>query len=598
MDLRSDSMGPGFRALATPLGLGLAHFAAALTSLIVARWSNGLAAIWLPNAFLVAYLILQPRERWPAACLAVWASGAAANWLGGAPIALAAMFGLTNALEPLIVVSLIAAERRSSNFERVDDLLRFAAAAAVASSAAATIASAATSVLSYARFAEVWPDWFFASFLGLVTVTPLLLIGSREFGRGLVTRRTLLELAGLMGLVAAGALGALMLRWPMMFIAYPPVVLATFRLRAFGAASATLVIALIGVASIVLGLRPAVLAEISISQQMVVLQAFLLTILLTTLPIAAILSQRDQVSNSLAEREAQLASIVDAVNDVIFRTDVQGRWTYLNPAWEALTGQAVEEAIGRSVLENVVEEDRAELSERMRGLTLGLFDSVRHQFRFRNASGEHRWGEVQSHRLLASNGEMIGAAGIIVDISDRLALAAMADDARRRAERDAEAAMLLASTDELTGVASRRAFLAVLDQHLEAGQALAIALFDIDHFKQVNDRYGHAVGDEVLQRVAALAEGAVRDRDVVGRLGGEEFAVLMPGASLDAAARIGERLRRTCAEAFHPPGIPVTVSVGVSAAEGAATASELLREADMALYRAKFDGRNCLRLAA
>jgi diguanylate cyclase (GGDEF)-like protein len=138
----------------------------------------------------------------------------------------------------------------------------------------------------------------------------------------------------------------------------------------------------------------------------------------------------------------------------------------------------------------------------------------------------------------------------------------------------------------------------VLDQHLEAGQALAIALFDIDHFKQVNDRYGHAVGDEVLQRVAALAEGAVRDRDVVGRLGGEEFAVLMPGASLDAAARIGERLRKTCAEAFHPPGIPVTVSVGVSAVEGAATASDLLREADMALYRAKFDGRNCLRLAA
>lgn len=192
---------------------------------------------------------------------------------------------------------------------------------------------------------------------------------------------------------------------------------------------------------------------------------------------------------------------------------------------------------------------------------------------------------------------MIGAAGIIVDISDRLAVAALAEDARKRAEKEAEAALLLAATDELTGVASRRAFLTVLDQHLASGEHLAVALFDIDHFKQVNDRHGHPVGDEVLRRIAALAESCIRDRDLVGRLGGEEFAVLMPGASLDQAVAVGERLRRACEEAEHVHGVRVTVSLGVAAGQGS-DASFLLREADAALYRAKFEGRNCLRLAA
>jgi diguanylate cyclase (GGDEF)-like protein len=157
---------------------------------------------------------------------------------------------------------------------------------------------------------------------------------------------------------------------------------------------------------------------------------------------------------------------------------------------------------------------------------------------------------------------------------------------------------MLAATDELTGVASRRAFLAMLDQLLAQAEPLAVALFDIDHFKLVNDRHGHAIGDDVLRRIAAIAENCVRDGDMVGRLGGEEFAVLMPGSSLNQAAAVGERLRKACAEAFHPPGMMVTISVGVAAANAASTSATLLRDADAALYRAKYEGRNCLRMAA
>lgn len=593
---RIEDMGRGWRSLAVPLGIGLLHFLAAIVSLTVTRWSSGLASVWLPNAILLAYLMLTPRPRWGPAALAVFVSGGLANMIGGAPLPLALLFGSTNALEPLLIATLMGADRRRIDLERVPDLLRFVATAIVVVLASATLAATAATMYRSA-FADVWVSWLLSSFLGLVIVTPILLIGEGDWRHRRFRERTG-EAALLLTVVAvAGAIVFSLRQAPLYFALQPLVLIATFRFRGLGAAASVLMLAAVGtVFAMVQGVPSG--EAVSFGRHMATLQAFLAVSILTALPVAALLSERDRFSRSLEEGEAQLASIVDAVSDVIFRTDVEGRWTYLNPAWEQLTGQAVEEAIGRPVLDMVVDEDRPEVSERMRGLTLGLFDSALHQFRFRNAAGEHRWGEVQAHRLLGPGGEMIGSAGIIVDISDRLALAAMAEDARRRAERDAEAAMLLAATDELTGIASRRAFLAVLEQHLSSGEPLAIALFDIDHFKKVNDRYGHGVGDEVLQRVAAIAESSVRDGDVVGRLGGEEFAVLMPGATLSRAAAIGERVRKACADAFHPPGIPVTVSVGIAAAEAGQNATALLRDADTALYRAKYDGRNCLRLAA
>ena len=581
-----------------PVIVTLSHFIIACGSLTLARWSNGLAAIWLPNAVLLAYLLLTPRSKWLAPTIGVMVSGTIANTIGGAPLPLGLAFGVSNGLEPLIIAWLLGAGRRDLDLERIGDLGRFVAALVFVDLGSATYASIISAGFYGADFGEVWISWFSSSFLGLAILTPLLLIGAKQLRAPRLTGRDWREGVSVLALVAAfGAIALFQSRWPLYFTVLPSVLVATFRLRAIGAAASVLLLAAMGTAAVASGYGPVVAGESSFGERLILLQLFLAVAILTAMPVAALLSQRDRFAGTLAAREAQLASIVDAVSDVIFRTDTEGRWTYLNPAWEQLTGYAVEESIGRPVTDQVVEEDKDELRERMRGFNSGLFDSLRHQFRFRHESGDYRWGEVQARRLHDADGQMIGAAGIIVDISDRLAVAAMAEDARKRAEKEAEAALLLAATDELTGVASRRAFLTVFDQYSASGEHLAVALFDIDHFKQVNDRYGHPVGDEVLRRIAALAEGCIRDRDLVGRLGGEEFAVLMPGASLDQAVAVGERLRRACQDAEHPHGISVTISLGVAAGEGR-DASFLLREADAALYRAKFEGRNCLRLAA
>src|SRR5271166_3742997 len=164
----------------------------------------------------------------------------------------------------------------------------------------------------------------------------------------------------------------------------------------------------------------------------------------------------------------------------------------------------------------------------------------------------------------------------------------------------------LALTDELTGLYNRRYLLAHLDETIERvnqdGIGAAVLLFDIDHFKKVNDTHGHAAGDDVLRVLAARAVNSVRTVDLVARLGGEEFVVVMPETDLSIAAAVAERLRLAVAkEPFAIESgdkqLHVTISIGVTAATKAGDHRDrLLKRADDALYSAKTAGRNCVRL--
>ncbi len=160
----------------------------------------------------------------------------------------------------------------------------------------------------------------------------------------------------------------------------------------------------------------------------------------------------------------------------------------------------------------------------------------------------------------------------------------------------------LALTDELTGLYNRRYLLAHLDELVARvsrdGIDAAVLLIDIDHFKQVNDTYGHAAGDDVLRELAARATNTVRSVDLVARLGGEEFVVVMPETGPAIAIAVGERLRLAIAnEPFtiraSDERLPITVSIGItSAIAGSDDRDRLLKRADDALYCAKAEGRN------
>ena len=158
-----------------------------------------------------------------------------------------------------------------------------------------------------------------------------------------------------------------------------------------------------------------------------------------------------------------------------------------------------------------------------------------------------------------------------------------------------------AETDELTGLANRRALFAAMEQETaqarRKGDGFGLILIDVDYFKQINDRFGHSAGDRVLKAVALSIEQCLRQGDIFSRFGGDEFAILLPGTGRKGAVEVAERIcAKIAGDAIEVEGtsVPVTVSVGASSynPERAADRAQLIREADEALYRAKALGRN------
>ena len=209
--------------------------------------------------------------------------------------------------------------------------------------------------------------------------------------------------------------------------------------------------------------------------------------------------------------------------------------------------------------------------------------------------------EETSHsvKLPASN---IGEIDLFYRSVERIATAlSEIEDAHRQARAAQAELRRLASIDELTGVANRRWFTAMASRELERcrrfNHQLSLLMIDVDHFKKVNDTHGHAVGDEVLKAFTRVLEGNLRSVDLLGRLGGEEFAVMLPESDHNAATHTAERLRASVEALIFPledgSNLKITTSVGIAILAGVGeTLDSLLARADNALYIAKGEGRN------
>lgn len=172
-------------------------------------------------------------------------------------------------------------------------------------------------------------------------------------------------------------------------------------------------------------------------------------------------------------------------------------------------------------------------------------------------------------------------------------------------EKSANELRVLAEIDSLTGLYNRRAFLKSMEQAhsfvRRTQSRLCVFVLDVDHFKDINDTHGHDVGDAVLKQVTATILGCLRKEDVMGRLGGEEFAIYMLNSDLPDALVVAERIRAKVNAApmmIRGHRITCSVSIGVSAFDGAESIERLLRRADEAMYTAKAHGRNRVELAA
>ncbi len=208
---------------------------------------------------------------------------------------------------------------------------------------------------------------------------------------------------------------------------------------------------------------------------------------------------------------------------------------------------------------------------------------------------------VQSGQRDDAEESVLSAVSEILKINLELQNRLMAAEGRLHDQsKQIESLMAHAWTDPLTGVPNRRAFENALERQVAAsqrtGSPLSVVLVDADHFKAINDQLGHAAGDFALRRLAEMLEGGFRKMDLVARIGGEEFAVILPSTAGPHAARAAEHVRLAVAAQEIQNAefqIRLTVSLGIAAADSGDDAGALLRRADQALYAAKEGGRNC-----
>jgi two-component system cell cycle response regulator len=208
-------------------------------------------------------------------------------------------------------------------------------------------------------------------------------------------------------------------------------------------------------------------------------------------------------------------------------------------------------------------------------------------------------GDDQRHAVLRAFD--LGASDHVLRPVDASELRArVRNQLRRRRYQDLlreslDRSLELAVTDSLTGLRNRRYVRRHLESLLRTGATAAVLLIDVDRFKALNDRHGHAAGDEALKEVSARLREHLRSVDVVARYGGEEFLVVMAGAGEEESAAVAERLRASIADRPLMVGalpLHITVSIGMAVARGQAAADGLIAVADAALYRAKENGRN------
>jgi diguanylate cyclase (GGDEF)-like protein len=210
------------------------------------------------------------------------------------------------------------------------------------------------------------------------------------------------------------------------------------------------------------------------------------------------------------------------------------------------------------------------------------------------------YGVVQAFRTTRSFSTIYSQEELMARLTEAMAGTQSALEEVQRSNQKLES---LAATDPLTGAGNRRQFIAHIGSEIarakRSGAPLSLLSLDLDHFKSINDSRGHIVGDEVLCEFVRKCLEAIRPYDSIARVGGEEFMVLLPGATLDAAYVVGERLRLAIeGSAFDVgkrPSIDITISIGVSElGRDGDTLDDFLRAADMRLYRAKHEGRNCV----
>jgi diguanylate cyclase (GGDEF)-like protein/PAS domain S-box-containing protein len=302
----------------------------------------------------------------------------------------------------------------------------------------------------------------------------------------------------------------------------------------------------------------------------------------------------------------QLRSEIDLLTsystDTIYRLRYDTmRYDYISPSVVRLLGYSPEEMkklnIRKLIVETRIVTDGMKAVNSYSGLEAtrkkGDVNKWQADYLIRTKDGRNIWVSDVSYPWFDDKGSIIGSVGSLRDITERMA-----------AETEVKSELIrIANTDSLTGLANRRHFFEKLDEEMKrvkrSKAEIAILVLDVDHFKKINDQYGHDAGDKVLIDITRIMSACLRETDLAGRIGGEEFAMILPDTPVEGAYWVAERIRASVAKhTFTTPvdkqRVQCTVSIGVSSSKAGdmLDATRLFKQADNRLYIAKNTGRN------
>jgi diguanylate cyclase (GGDEF)-like protein/PAS domain S-box-containing protein len=586
---------------------------------IAAYFMLGIAVALFFKAFGVF-----PAPNWPSASIALTAAllGGRRLWPGifvgsfltnfllfEAPAMVAVSVSVTNTLAPAIGATLIHRLAGTTtpffNFRDVVFFTLFGSGLHGLIAASGGIAAAfAGGVINEAEIPSAWLRWCLADAGGTLFFAPAMLLWLHDW-RVVLDRKQSLELAVIsIATIALATLFFFLIRadhhamsgLPYLLVA--PLLWITVRFSVRAGATLFSVVAVVASVGTLMGLGPFILG--GADRPLVTLGLMVVSLSISVLAIGSLTAERrdalrrleqanDELERRVAQRTAELEAsgktldeqlafqqhLLDAIPTPVYYTDVLGRYAGCNRAFEALLSVEKKAIAGSDVHFDQVSQD----------LPTGRPGC--HETTLTDASGRDL--HVLHHRapFFDRDGRNQGVVGSVLDITDRKQLE--------------EQLLQRATRDGMTGLANRSHFFDIGDNEIRRAERfdhpLCVLMIDIDEFKTINDRFGHACGDHAISAVATTCRTALRTVDLVGRIGGEEFAVLLPETDLTGAGITAERLRSAVAALRLDTGtadtVSLTISIGVSARQkGDRGLDDTLHRADAALYQAKHLGRN------
>ncbi len=569
--------------LAAIAALAAVYVAAAKLGLSLAFLHPSATAVWPPTGIALAALLLLGYRVWPGVLVGafaanVWISGAVAPSLG---------IAVGNTLEALAgawLVNRFAGGRRA--FERPRDIFRFAGLAMVATMISASVGTLSLCVGGLARWAgsgPIWLTWWLGDASGALLVTPVLLTWRLESGRdggarGRPEAPLLLTSVVAVGLIVFGGLIPTPTSdLPLEFLCLPLLVTIAFRLGVREAALGNLLLAAVAILCTLGGTGP--FHRPDFNESLLLLQAFSGVVALTTAALAAVVSERRRVAQFAAVLESAVDGAAEGV--VILAggsTPSRPRITFANGGFLRMTGLTRAEIVGEPF--DVLDVSPAEaMAAARRAFAVG--EGLQREVVVKRRDGSSLAVEMQVMPVRVRRARSASWVGILRDVSERREhLAALEHQALH---------------DALTGLPNRLLLTDRLEQSIRGAQreagSLAVLLIDLDGFKEVNDTFGHSVGDALLTQIGPRLRSVLRSVDTIARFGGDEFVVLLPAAGgRGDASRTAEKILETLETVFvvgdHTLEISASIGIALSPDHGT-DGSMLMRAADVAMYAAK-----------